>query len=1036
MSRESTLNPAGIAAMLDDFETRYGRASMTLATHAAVADRLTPQLLGLIRQNFLEGALRVQPWHDADVLFGPLSTAQGGDFYEMLPPVRSFLFGVLDRQFPPDRQGRYRSQNVARLIRHHLHAQPPPRRDGSGHLAQFHHQNLWRALAIDEPATAFEKLRDATRERLELSREELGKAPRGGGIVSVAQDILGRFQDEVAYVEAMDLMADGRSEDSVAMLEFLVETGYTAPRSDLAQPADLLQEELVFANLRRNTHSRAKSIAAERGPMDEEAAQQTSEPADAVEVDITRFDLQDSPVSRAVRRGDADALRWALARHPDRIDLLDRFGLAPLHHAVISGREDLTDVLLKAGAAPDVESVYNATPLLLCGGHGLTDLARELLRRDANPVQQTVKGSTPLMFACHYGHRDLVRLLLDRPEVDAAHIMLPNHENITALHWAVGTGDQAIVEMLLDAGAELPVRSRKQWNMLHCAVFGQSLPMTLRMLELGIPVNDVDQRGATPLHFACWDRSSAEITALLLDCGADPFRAMDDGWTPSLLAASWNNADCLILLSRYETFTQAHADHAAGNGASDSLAYLVDNCGLKLIPGQHLDGMLKSDRPRALKYVLEHTEQFGTSREAVFKKIVEFGKPALLRHWGESGLPVPSRPDNVKSWDDAMDRKAEERDAALAALIALDAPLGGLAGSDGFLVTAAREGLAETVDALRARGVAVDVRDASLKTPLAAALDAGHIDLARRFLDDGASPGDTTGGRGNPMIFGKRGEALTFLVRHGADVTARNLAGETMLHVWAECVDAAPPAAPKAPTFDAQNHEAVLRCALDHGLSPDATDAFGNTPLHVAARHGRSVTARLLIAAGATVDMPAQDGFTPYFIALAHGSDALAEVLLEAGARRDHRTPGGWTAMHILAERGQHKGMPPIREALGTWKVAATDPPRTPLQLAAEVNAKDVVELLLRQGVPPDHRAGSTPAPLHLALEAVALEAAIALIDGGADCTTPDPVTGLDARARAWALKSRLRLTEVDLKAIDGVIAMMRGRGVSGVDRE
>lgn len=1025
------LEPNELECLLGDFEARYGHSSMMLATHASVADRLTPELLGLIRQNFLEGHDRFQPSHDADVLFGTLCTAQGDNIYEMLRPVQSFLFGLLDRLYPPGRQGRYRSQDVARLIRHHLCALPSPRRDSSGHRTQFVLQNLWRVIAIDEPATALGKLHDSTRERLELPRDELANAPRGGAIVSVTQDVFARFQDEIAYVEATDLIADGRSEESVAMLDFLVETGFDPAYPGLTSPAVLLAEEQAFVELRKNTIRGYRSARAENAPERKSRSRGDNRVSDDVEIDIDRFNLQDSPVSRAVRRGEREALHKALERFRDRINLLDRFGFAPLHHAVINDRMDLAGLLLEAGADPDVRSAFKSTPLLLCGNHGMVDLARDLLRRGADPMQKTIKSTTPVMVACHYGHRELVRLLLDQPAMNADHISLANHENATALHWAVGVGDQIIVDMLLDAGATLPIRDHKQWNLLHFAVYSQSLPMTLRMMNLGVPVNDVDQRGATPLHFACWDRASVEIAELLLECGADPFRAMELGWTPSRLAAAWNNSDCLALLSRYETFTQRHVTDATWNGGIDSLAYLVDHHDLKLNATSTLEGLLKSDRVHVLDFIFARAGLSQYTFDEIFKKILEYGKPKLLRHIRTLKRPVPPLPEKAKSWVDVVDAKADHRDATIAELIAFDAPLMDLVGTDGFLVTAAKDGLTESVDALLARKVDLDVRDAALFTPLAAALDAGHIDLARRFLDDGADPNATVGSRANPTIFGKGKEGLSLLAERGADFGARNLAGATFLHSWAESMGSKL----KSTGLDTEEQKVGLEIALAKGLSPDAIDYLGESPLHKAARHNRAVAAGLLIAAGAAIDFPGHDGFTPYFRALECRSDAVSEALLAAGARQDYRTPGGWTALHVAAERDRHEILPVLWDRLGARDSAATLPPRTALQLAAEANASKVVEFLVSQGVPPDHRAGSTPPPLHLALETQALKAATALVRAGADCFAVDMRTGLDAMTRANALQNRISKTDLDVKDAQALIALMRSEGGSGVNR-
>ena len=57
-------------------------------------------------------------------------------------------------------------------------------------------------------------MRDHARRRNAVPRTELDKAPRGAGIISVAGPVLGLFQEDLAYLEAQDLVADGAAEEA------------------------------------------------------------------------------------------------------------------------------------------------------------------------------------------------------------------------------------------------------------------------------------------------------------------------------------------------------------------------------------------------------------------------------------------------------------------------------------------------------------------------------------------------------------------------------------------------------------------------------------------------------------------------------------------------------------------------------------------------------------------------------------------------------------------------------------------------------
>ena len=84
------------------FARRFGEPHVRLAMHAAVPIGLTPELLHLIRVNFVPST----PWvSEADLLLSPLCTDVGGGFYEIDTELRALLVEELqrDNDFGPKR---------------------------------------------------------------------------------------------------------------------------------------------------------------------------------------------------------------------------------------------------------------------------------------------------------------------------------------------------------------------------------------------------------------------------------------------------------------------------------------------------------------------------------------------------------------------------------------------------------------------------------------------------------------------------------------------------------------------------------------------------------------------------------------------------------------------------------------------------------------------------------------------------------------------------------------------------------------------
>jgi Sigma-54 interaction domain len=84
------------------FARRFGEPHVRLAMHGAVPIGLTPELLHLIRVNFVVGT----PWvAEADLLLSPLCRDVGGGFFEMDEELRGLLVEELQRDpdFGPGR---------------------------------------------------------------------------------------------------------------------------------------------------------------------------------------------------------------------------------------------------------------------------------------------------------------------------------------------------------------------------------------------------------------------------------------------------------------------------------------------------------------------------------------------------------------------------------------------------------------------------------------------------------------------------------------------------------------------------------------------------------------------------------------------------------------------------------------------------------------------------------------------------------------------------------------------------------------------
>lgn len=192
------------------------------------------------------------------------------------------------------------------------------------------------------------------------------------------------------------------------------------------------------------------------------------------------------------------------------------------------------------------------------------------------------------------------------------------------------------------------------------------------------------------------------------------------------------------------------------------------------------------------------------------------------------------------------------------------------------LIVAAGRG--ETTEVLRllAAGASVAARDESGRTALLAATHGNHVAVARALIAAGADVNAKDNIQDSPYLYaGAEGrlEILRLTLAHGADLKSVNRYGGTALIPAAH-----------------HGHVEVVRELLTTTIAIDHVNRLGWTALLEAIilgdggpRHTEIV--RLLIAAGADVNLTDRDGATPLAHAERRGYTAMAGLLRAAGAR-------------------------------------------------------------------------------------------------------------------------------------------------------
>ena len=139
-------------------------------------------------------------------------------------------------------------------------------------------------------------------------------------------------------------------------------------------------------------------------------------------------------------------------------------------------------------------------------------------------------SGTPLDYAVLNNYMELAEWLLEH----GANVNARNRREETALHWAVisdRSPDQKMIRFLLKKGADINATREYQETPLHSAAYLGLGSVAKTLIERGANVNARSGRGETPLHLASCPTGYPEIVELLLAAKADIEAKQNNGAT-------------------------------------------------------------------------------------------------------------------------------------------------------------------------------------------------------------------------------------------------------------------------------------------------------------------------------------------------------------------------------------------------------------------------------------------------------------------------------------------------------------------------
>jgi len=271
------------------------------------------------------------------------------------------------------------------------------------------------------------------------------------------------------------------------------------------------------------------------------------------------------------------------------------------------------------------------------------------------------------------------------------------------------------------------------------------------------------------------------------------------------------------------------------------------------------------------------------------------------------------------------------------------------------------------------------------------------------------------------------------LIKHGANIEAKDRSGQTPLHYAIE-----------------NEHLDTVRALAAKGVDVTSAQGYGSPLLHYAVWNDDLEIVKLCMDHGADFNAKDQAGWTAFRYAVSSGSRRVFEFFVSKGANASKFHTAAWlgdlTRVKGFVEQGadvnekdEELGWTPLHWAAFTGpqdviefliargaNVNARDAwDDTPLHRAAAAGQKESVELFLAKGAKVNAEGESGKTPLHDAARKGHEEVVGVLIAGGADLNARDG-SGLTPLLRA-VLKKHLKAVELLVAKGADVNAMDKG---------